>query len=285
MINYPLINNFMASFKFIHRLKSFLKPFYFPFYNSLNFLWDLRLKSVKTVKESGEKIFKVYDYGQLVRYRANSFERKEPETLNWIRGFDTNDYLLDIGANIGIYSLYAAYKGINVIAVEPDALNYALLNLNIRLNDFGKQILPYCIAIHDKSKFSNFNIGKNYKWGGAMNSFDNILNYKGEEFVPVHSQGVFGIDLDSFLNNLPSVPNHLKIDVDGNENLILMGAKELLKNKTLKSILIELDETREDYESSKTLIQQSGFKLIKKTHAEMYNQGKYSSTYNHIFKR
>lgn len=274
----------MASFNLISGLKSLIRPFYIPFYNSLNFLWDLRLNSVRSVKENGKEIFKVYDYGQLVRYRAKSFENKEPETLDWIRGFEIDDKLLDIGGNIGIYSLYAAYRGIDVIAIEPDALNYALLNLNIRINNFGKKIVPYCIAIHDKNKFSKFNISS-YRWGGALNSFDNTLNYKGEEFTPVHSQGVFGISLDSFIENLPAVPNHLKIDVDGNENLILLGAKELLKNKSLKSILIELDETRGDYESSKNLIQQSGFKLVDKTHAAIYNQGKFSSFYNHIFKR
>ena len=275
----------MTSFNFIRGLKSLLRPFYISIYNSLNFLWDLRLSSVKTVKESGKEIFKVYDYGQLVRYRANSFENKEPETIKWIRGFHSDDNFLDIGANIGIYSLYAAFRGIDVVAIEPDALNYALLNLNIRLNNYGAKILPYCIAIHDKNKFSKFNIGKSHKWGGAMNSFDNTLNYKGDDFIPVHSQGVFGINLDSFLDNLPLVPNHIKIDVDGNENLILLGAKKLLKNKTLKSILIELDETREDYESSKTLIQDSGFRLLEKTHADVYNKGKYSSTFNHIFER
>ena len=275
----------MTSFNFIRGLKSLLRPFYISIYNSLNFLWDLRLSSVKTVKESGKEIFKVYDYGQLVRYRANSFENKEPETIKWIRGFHSDDNFLDIGANIGIYSLYAAFRGIDVVAIEPDALNYALLNLNIRLNNYGEKILPYCIAIHDKNKFSKFNIGKSHKWGGAMNSFDNTLNYKGDDFIPVHSQGVFGINLDSFLDNLPLVPNHIKIDVDGNENLILLGAKELLKNKALKSILIELDETREDYESSKTLIQDSGFRLLEKTHADVYNKGKYSSTFNHIFER
>ena len=35
---------------------------------------------------------------------------------------------------------------------------------------------------------------------------DNTLNYKGEEFTPVHSQGVFGISLDSFIENLSAVP-------------------------------------------------------------------------------
>lgn len=274
----------MISFNIISRIKSVVRPFYIPIFNTLNFLWDLRLNSVKSVKESGKEIFKVYDYGKTVRMRAKSFENKEPETLNWIRGFDVDDTLLDIGANIGIYSLYAAFRGIDVTAVEPDALNYALLNLNIRLNNFGEKIVPYCVAIHDKKKFSKFNISS-YAWGGALNSFDNTLNYKGEQYTPIHSQGVFGINLDSFIKNLPSAPNHLKIDVDGNENFILLGATELLKNKTLKSILIELDETREDYESSKTLIQQSGFKLIEKTHAAMFDHGKFSTTFNHIFKR
>tara|TARA_Y100000589_G_scaffold232228_1_gene219745 strand:- start:2602 stop:2721 length:120 start_codon:yes stop_codon:yes gene_type:complete len=38
--------------------------------------------------------------GALVRNRSNSLERKEPETVNWIRGFDSDDNLLDIDANI-----------------------------------------------------------------------------------------------------------------------------------------------------------------------------------------
>jgi len=274
----------MAKNNLTSRFKSFLRTFYITFNNTFNFLWDLRLKSIKTVKESGKEIFKVYDYGKTVRYRANSFETKEPETLKWIRGFDCDDSLLDIGANIGIYSLYAAHRGINVIAIEPNALNYALLNLNIMLNNFGEKIVPYCIAIHDENKFSQLNISS-YTWGGALNSFDNTLNYKGEEFMPIHAQGVFGIKLDSFFDKSISVPNHLKIDVDGNENLVLLGAKELLKNKKLKSILIEFDETREDFESSKNLILQSGFKLVEKTEITLFNQGKFTPTLNYIFKR
>tara|TARA_Y100000589_G_scaffold232228_1_gene219744 strand:- start:2030 stop:2605 length:576 start_codon:yes stop_codon:yes gene_type:complete len=165
--------------------------------------------------------------------------------------------------------IYAAYRGIDVIAIEPDALNYALLNLNIKLNNFLEKIVPYCIAIHDKNKFSKLNIGKNYQWGGPINTFDNKLNYKGEEFMLVHSQEIFGTNLDSFLDNLLSVPNYLKIDVDGNENYILLGGKELLKNKNLKSIFIELVETRGDYESSKTLIQQNSFNLVGKIYSQL----------------
>ena len=270
----------MVKHYFIRSIKFLIRPFY----NALNFLWDARLESNLVVRESGKEIFKVLDYGKLVRLRASTFEIKEPETLNWIKGFDPKDNLLDIGANIGIYSLYAAYRGINVTSIEPDALNYALLNLNIRLNNFGGKIVPYCVAIHNKRKFSKFNISSNC-WGGALNSFDNSFDYKGEVFKPIHSQGVFGIDLDSFIDVLPSIPNHLKIDVDGNEHLILIGAKKLLTNKSLKSILIELDEKRKDYESSKFMIEQSGFKLAEKKQSNIFNQGPFLSTFNHIFIR
>ena len=66
--------------------------------------------------------------------------------------------------------------------------------------------------------------------------------------------------------------------------MILWGAKELLKNKTLQSILLELDETRGDYESSKNLIQKSGFKLVEKTNPAKFEPRAFSA-YNHIFKR
>ena len=127
-------------------------------------VWDSRLKAICSVKESGKEIFKIYDYGTVTRMRATSFEKKEPETLNWIKTFEKNDNLIDVGANIGIYSLYAAYKGINVVSVEPDALNYALLNLNIRINNYGDKIVPYSIALHDEKKFSKFNVSSN-EWG------------------------------------------------------------------------------------------------------------------------
>ena len=106
--------------------------------------------------------------GHETRMRALSFETKEPETINWINNFDKDDCLLDIGANVGLYSLYAAYRKHNVISIEPDALNYALLNLNIRANSFSNYITPYSVAMHDKTKFSKFNISS-YVWGGALN--------------------------------------------------------------------------------------------------------------------
>tara|TARA_S200000501_G_scaffold364734_1_gene397292 strand:+ start:83 stop:922 length:840 start_codon:yes stop_codon:yes gene_type:complete len=265
-------------------IKFILRPIYRIIFNTINSLWDSRLKKYIDIKESNKIIFKVLDYGKLTRWRASSFESVEPETLEWISKFNKEDKLLDIGANIGLYSLYAAFKGINVISVEPDALNYALLNLNIRLNKFGNKITPYCIAIHNKTKLSKFNISSD-EWGGALNSFDNNLDFKGDEYKPIHTQVVFGTSLDSLENSLPFIPNHLKVDVDGNEYLILLGARGFLQKKSLKSILIELDETRKDYLSSINLIKDSGFKLVKKINSCIDNNDPFFHVKNHIFIR
>jgi len=264
-------------------IKYFLRPAWRLVANTLNFLWDARLNVTSPVKESGKEIFRIYDYGKVTRMRKRTFESKEPETLAWINSFDDEDNLIDIGANLGIYSLYAAYKGFNVIAIEPDALNYALLNLNIRVNNFGEKITPYCIAMHDVNKFSKFNISS-YEWGGALNSFDNTKDYRSNQYQPIHSQGVFGLSLDSFLESLEIQPRHLKIDVDGNEYLILKGAIKTLKNQSLKSILIELGEDLDSYKESISIIEQSGFKLIEKTNSIIGNS-RFSKIYNHIFSR
>ena len=57
-----------------------------------------------------------YVPNRLSYYRADSFSTKEPETLSWIDSFDAKSTFWDIGANIGIYSCYAAKKKIAKIA-------------------------------------------------------------------------------------------------------------------------------------------------------------------------
>ncbi len=249
-----------------------------------SYIDSYRFEKYINVYKDQKLIFKIIDMGEISRWRADLFDTKEPETLEWIDGFSKHDNFLDIGANIGVYSIYAALRNLQVIAIEPDSLNYALLNLNIRKNNLNNLILPYSIALNDIEKFSIFNISS-LEWGGALNSFGNQLDYKGNTFNPVHKQGVYGLPLDDFLDQTNVFPNHIKIDVDGNEFLILKGAINTLKSESLKSILVELDELRNDYQDSIALIQSCGFELINKTHAKMFDNSDYRSTYNHIFKR
>ena len=88
--------------------------------------------------------------------RAKTFEVKEPDTLERIDSLEEGDTLLDIGANIGIYSIYCALRGVRTVCIEPDALNFALLILNTRLHSLGGLINSYCVAVYAACKYSLF---------------------------------------------------------------------------------------------------------------------------------
>ena len=68
---------------------------------------------------------------KITEFRARTFHEKEPETLEWIDSIGKEETLWDIGANVGLYSMYAAQKGLKVLAFEPSPANYHLLNSNI----------------------------------------------------------------------------------------------------------------------------------------------------------
>ena len=75
------------------------------------------MQNGKTVK------LKLFTPNWVCRFRANTFSTKEPETLEWLDESESDGVFFDIGANVGLYSLYygATKKG-NVYAFEPHFL-------------------------------------------------------------------------------------------------------------------------------------------------------------------
>ena len=69
-------------------------------------------------------------------FRADSFSTKEPETIEWIDCITKGSIVWNIGANVGLYSRYAAkHRNCKVYAFEPSVFNLALLARNILLMD------------------------------------------------------------------------------------------------------------------------------------------------------
>jgi FkbM family methyltransferase len=229
-----------------------------------------------TVTHQGRPVFTLRNFGHMTRMRAETFSTKEPETLAWIDGFEVPSKLLDIGANVGVYSLYAGIRGHEVRCIEPDALNFALINLNIADNGLGGRVVAYPFSIHSESKVAELNVGE-YRWGGAQSSFDRKVNWKGEELGEGFSQGSPGITVDDFVAKTGFAPNHIKIDVDGNELLVLEGARATLSDAQCKSILIELFDGHAEYRKCIDIIEGSGLRLAS-TGAQGAGQPK-----NHIF--
>jgi FkbM family methyltransferase len=224
--------------------------------------------------------------GKLPEWRATTLLTKEPETLEWIDGFADSDVFWDIGANVGVYSLYAGLRNIKVLSFEPSSANYYLLNKNIEINNMDSHIVAYCVALNDETALDYLRMLSS-QLGGAFNSFGEAIDWKGEPYLASFSQGMLGYSLDDFNEKFrPLFPNHIKIDVDGIENTIIRGGCNVLKDKRLKSVLVELDTNQTEYTASVfDMMATAGFKLSKAEHAEYFNDSQYSSVFNHIFVR
>src|SRR5262249_51173601 len=86
------------------------------------------------------------------RWRVDSLFEKEPVTIEWIGGFRAGEVLVDVGANVGMYTVWAAKtRRVRVFAFEPEAQNYALLNRNILLNGLETLASAYCLALSSEA--------------------------------------------------------------------------------------------------------------------------------------
>ena len=177
-------------------------------------------------------------------WRVDTFHTKEPSTVSWLSSFLPEDIFYDVGANVGMYSIFAAvHCQCQVFAFEPESQNFSLLCKNIYLNSLCPLVTPLCVAISDNLSISSLNLSQ-FDWdgGGSCHSFGQEVGFNLSPRVSPFKQSVVGLSIDQLhsLHKFPS-PNHLKIDVDGFEHLVINGATQLLSSTELKSICIELN--------------------------------------------
>jgi FkbM family methyltransferase len=221
----------------------------------------------------------------LLEYRARTLLEKEPETIAWIDGFAEGDVLWDIGANVGVYSLYAAVRGHEVLSFEPSPGNSYILSRNIELNGLDSRISAYCVAFSDVTELGTFQMSSTVL-GGSLNSFGDAIDWQGKRFIPEFRQAAIGFAVDEFITQFsPRFPNHIKIDVDGIEKKIILGARKVLADKRLRSVLVELNTEWPDYDEIIAMFIHAGLLLERKLHAAMFDDTQMSSVFNHVFVR
>ena len=222
------------------------------------------------------------------RYRAETFETKEPETLKWIDEYGGDGAFYDIGANVGLYSLYFALtQSGSVFAFEPSALNLRLLAQNISDNGLAERIAIVPVALSDKNQFASFRLSM-LEEGGSMSTFGELFGHDGESLSVEMAYETLGMSLDFMLESglISEPPALLKIDVDGIEHLILRGARSALAGTALRSILIEVNEEFTDLrlEVQQTL-RDFGFELRERRRSEIFDDGQFASSFNQIWVR
>jgi FkbM family methyltransferase len=237
--------------------------------------------------ETPRGALRFYCPGTLPLWRADTLLTKEPETIEWIDTFRPGDVLWDIGANVGLYTLYAALKpDIQVLAFEPAAVNHFVLNRNIELNRMDERVSAFCLAFADQAQLARFYMGST-EIGGACHNFAEAADWEGKPLPVAFKQAMVGYTIDEFIERFkPQFPTNIKIDVDGIEDKIIAGAPKTLADPRLKSLMVELNIAREPYFSGvKGLIEKAGLKLQSRRRSEIVEQSIYSNVYNCLFRR
>ena len=261
--------------------KSFLRSL-------LEFLNDKSYSKTKILN----KEIKFFTPTKISEYRVKTLFTKEPDTIKWIDSFDNSKEFTfwDIGANIGLYSIYNSIKNPNskTISFEGSTSNLRLLSRNISINMLNDNISIFQIPLtKDQNKFLSMNESE-FIEGSALNTFGENFNFKGQKFKVRMNYKIFGTNINYLVkNNIIDLPEYIKIDVDGIEHLILSKADNLLQNKDLKSILIEINENyKRQLNSVLKIMKKNKFKLLSKEQSNLRNIPlKFKNTYNYIFVR
>lgn len=168
---------------------------------------------------------------------------KEPMTVEFIESIPRGGVFWDIGANVGSYTLVAAARGLQVVAIEPVMPNYAALVRNLWLNKFDDQVWPLPVAVAN---------GIGHAWISLPDirsgSASSVWQYapRGQRPGFGHGQRTFvaTVDLLVELFHMPA-PTHIKIDVDGAELHVLQGAQKTLASAALQGLMVELQPPAE----------------------------------------
>jgi len=258
-------------------------------YNFLNETLLNKIQNKKKVINLGKKNMYVFTPNQLCEFRADTLYSKEPETINWINSKGKNAILYDIGANIGLYSIYhSLINHSKSYAFEPSVFNLIQLTKNININNCNNLVSVISNPLSNVTSISEFNYTSSIE-GGALSSFGVDYNFEGKKISTELNLNKLGFTIDELVEKhyVDKKPNLIKIDVDGIEHLILEGCIRTLKNEQCRSVLVEINDSFEEQKSnSEKILKDSGFRLLKKEQSAYTENNKgFDKTYNQIWEK
>jgi FkbM family methyltransferase len=140
-----------------------------------------------------------------------------------------SDIFVDIGANIGVYTVLAAGAiGTRTVAIEPVPQTFVKLGMNLRVNKIEDKVDSHNIGLGSASSTLRFTTEND-----TTNHVVTDENWSGPTAnVPVKA-------LDTVLNGM--APALIKIDVEGWESEVLAGAATTLREITLLALIVEMN--------------------------------------------
>jgi FkbM family methyltransferase len=193
-------------------------------------------------------------------FYENAYEERQLNFLaDWIEKNQPNIFI-DIGANFGVYSLRISklFQMLKVIAFEPVLTTFKKLKMNIKINNLGKRIKIYNVGLSNSNGLKKMIALKrrNYIQSGGF-SFNVPQRKLNDEDVFQFHKSMKGDEVLKFKKEKIVI----KIDVEGYENKVLLGIKNLLNNN---KILLQIEIFDDNFKKINKFLLEKRFKLINK---------------------
>lgn len=187
------------------------------------------------------------------------FEPVQPFFLFKLTSELPNAVVFDIGANIGVYAVLlgdvASVEKVHVF--EPVDECVREIRRNVSLNGLDGKVAIHQVAVSDRSGSATFRKISDYSGGSGISDTHLFKDfaYEGEQQVPIET-----------LDKLVDIQDRnivLKIDVEGHEHKVLLGAERLLSTNR-GVIQIEIHESAPDGPASREFLEKLGWtKLLR----------------------
>jgi FkbM family methyltransferase len=186
--------------------------------------------------------------------RATTVLTKQPATIDWIDSFQPGSVFWDIGASVGVFSLYAGLAtDARIVAFEPAAVNYYLLSANCEANRLHDRVDCLLVGVGRQRSIARLEVSQ----FRPARSF----SFRGKRDEPYASrQAAIVLSIDELVEEygLPC-PNYLKIDAPGASEDIIAGAVRTFRRPEVRQIHLELRDSSKGGQRILDMLKQNGF--------------------------
>ena len=161
---------------------------------------------------------------------------------NWYNGLDEaqemafvghcirpGDCFIDVGANVGSYSVLAAARGAKVVAIEPAPTTYKKLLRNIDYNSYSSLVTALNVAVAEAPQ--------TLRLTSDLGSTNHIVDDPARENGEFATLSILADTLDNIASG--TSPTIMKIDIEGYELKALKGGSSIIRKDSLLAIIVE----------------------------------------------
>ena len=168
------------------------------------------------------------------------------------------DVFVDVGANVGYFSVvgaWRAYPGGQVWSFEPNPEVFPLLSDNLTINGYAAMAHRWRAAASDGDGQASLRVFPGYVATSTVREVpeDYVRFTERETGRPSHVIDVDRVRLDDAMREVPEI-HVMKIDVEGHELSVIRGAREIISRSPRLKIVMEFNPSMLGADNARSLI-------------------------------